>query len=77
MVKRFSVIITPFAAANVREAYEWLSARNPAYAKRWLTAIRDQIPGLDTLPKAHPVAPESAGKLTPLEETAKEYGVDI
>ena len=60
MVKRFSVIITPFAAANIREAHEWLSARNPAFAKRWLTAIRDQIQGLDTLPEAHPAAPESA-----------------
>ena len=60
MVKRFSVIITPFAAANIREAHAWLSARNPAYAKRWFTAIRDQIQSLDTLPEAHPVAPESA-----------------
>ena len=32
----------------------------PGVRKRWLTAIRHQIQGLDTLPEAHPVAPESA-----------------
>ena len=58
-MRRYEVIITPFAAANIREAHAWLTARNPEHADRWLAAIREQILSLDTLPEAHPVAAES------------------
>ncbi len=58
-MKRYEVVITPFAAGNVREAHEWLVVENPAYAAKWLDGIRDKIIGLETLPESHAVAPES------------------
>lgn len=42
-MKRYRVIITPVAAENMREAHEWLGAENPAYAAKWLNAIREKI----------------------------------
>jgi len=53
------VVITPFAADNIREAHEWLMAENPIYAAKWRDGIRDKILGLETLPDSHAVAPES------------------
>ena len=58
-MRRYDVIVTPLAAANIREAHAWLSTRNPDYADRWLAAVRDKILSLDTLPEAHPLAAES------------------
>ena len=49
---RYSVVVTPFAAANIQG--------NPVYADRWLAAIREKILSLDTLPESHAVARESA-----------------
>ena len=31
-MKRYKVVITPFAADNIREAHEWLMTENPVYA---------------------------------------------
>ena len=59
-MRRYNVVVSPFAAANIREAHAWLSARNPAYADRWLADIREKILSLDTLPESHAVARESA-----------------
>jgi len=59
-VKRYTVVVTPFAADNIREVHSWLAAENPVHAARWLDGIRDKILGLETFPEAHPVAPESA-----------------
>ena len=59
-MQRYEVVVTPFAAANIREAHEWLSAKSPDYADRWLAAIREKILSLDTLPESHAVAQESA-----------------
>ena len=58
-MKRFRVVVTPFAEANVREAHEWLAGENPAYAARWLAGVREKILGLERFPDSHPVAPES------------------
>ncbi len=58
-MKRYKVVITPFAADNIREAHERLVAENPVYAAKWLGGVRDKIIGLETLPKSHAVAPES------------------
>ena len=58
-MQRYDVVITPFAAANIREAHAWLSTRNPDYADRWLAAVRDKILNLDTRPESHPLAAES------------------
>ena len=59
-MKRYTVVVTPFAADNIREAHAWLAAENPVYAARWLDGIRDKIMGLETLAEPHAVAPESA-----------------
>jgi plasmid stabilization system protein ParE len=58
-MKRYRVVITPFAADNIREAHEWLMAENPIYAAEWLDGIKDKILGLETLPQSHALAPES------------------
>ena len=58
-MKRYRVIISPFAADNIREAHEWLAAENPVQAAKWLDGIRDKILGLETLPGSHAVAAES------------------
>ncbi len=58
-MKRYKVVITPFAADNIREAHEWLTTESPRYAAEWLDGIRDKILGLETLPDSHGVAPES------------------
>lgn len=58
-MNRYRVIITPFAADNICEAYERLMVDNPIYAAKWLDGIRDKILGLETLPESHGLAPES------------------
>ena len=58
-MKRYRVVITPFAEDNIRKAHDWLQSANPAYAAKWLAGIRDKILGLETLPESHAVAPES------------------
>ena len=46
-----AVVVTPFAAANIR---------NPVWADRWLAHVREKILSLDTLPESHETAKESA-----------------
>jgi len=58
-MKRYRVVVTPFAAGNIREAYEWHLAENPSYAAKWLEGIEAAILGLRTFPEAHGLAPES------------------
>lgn len=58
-MKHYRVFITPFAEENIREAYEWFLAENPAYAAKWLDSIRSGICGLENLPESHPISPES------------------
>ena len=58
-MKRYRVAITPFAADNIREAYEWYLTQNPAYAAKWIGGIESAILGLGALPEAHGLAPES------------------
>ena len=58
-MRRYRVVITPFAGENIREAHEWIEAENPVYAAKWLSGIRDKILELETLPESHATAPES------------------
>ena len=58
-MRRYRVTISPFAQDNILEAYGWLVAENPAYAKKWLGGIREKIVGLEIFPESHAVAPES------------------
>ena len=59
-MRRYRVVITPFAGENIREAHGWLEAENPVYAAKWLSGIRDKILELQTLPESHPVAPKAS-----------------
>ena len=59
-MKRYRVIISPFAEDNLREALEWIMAENPTYATQWLAGVREKILGLEIFPESHAVAPESA-----------------
>ncbi len=58
-MKRYRVIIVPFAGENIREAYEWFGVENPVHAAKWLNGIGDRILELETLPGSHALAPES------------------
>ncbi len=58
-MKRYKVVITPFAADNIRETFEWHQIECPHYAGQWLDGIRTAILGLDTLPTSHALASEN------------------
>ena len=58
-MRQYRVIVSPFAEDNIREAHEWLMAKNPAYASKWLAGVREKILGLETYPESHVVALES------------------
>jgi len=58
-MKRYKVVIAPFAEENIREAHEWLVTENPVYTAKCLDGIRDKILGLEILLESHAVAPES------------------
>ncbi|MGN7613030.1 type II toxin-antitoxin system RelE/ParE family toxin [Magnetococcales bacterium HHB-1] len=58
-MKRDRVMITPFAADNIREAHVWLQVENPVYADKWLDGLKQAISTLETMPKSHAIAPES------------------
>ncbi|MBF0425051.1 MAG: type II toxin-antitoxin system RelE/ParE family toxin [Magnetococcales bacterium] len=58
-MKPYRVVITPFAADNIREAYGWLKTGDPLHAARWLQGIKGAILDLSTMPESHPHAPES------------------
>ncbi|MBF0142957.1 MAG: type II toxin-antitoxin system RelE/ParE family toxin [Magnetococcales bacterium] len=53
------MVITPFAADNIREAHGWLKTENPPYATHWLRGIKEAILDLGSMPESHPLAPES------------------
>lgn len=38
-MKRYRVVITPFAEDNIRKAHDWLKSENPAYAAQWLAGM--------------------------------------
>ncbi|MEO5354078.1 MAG: type II toxin-antitoxin system RelE/ParE family toxin [Magnetococcus sp. XQGC-1] len=58
-MKGYRVVITPFAADNIREAYAWFLAENPVYAAKWLDDIQSGVFGLENLPESRLVAPAS------------------
>lgn len=58
-MKRYRVVVTPFAADNIREAYAWYRAENPISAMTWLEGIKAAILSLETLPESPGLAPES------------------
>ena len=59
-MKHYRVVVTPFAADNIRAAYEWFLTENPVYADKWRDDIGKRIVQLAILPESHPIAPESA-----------------
>ncbi|MBF0182312.1 MAG: type II toxin-antitoxin system RelE/ParE family toxin [Magnetococcales bacterium] len=54
------MVITPFAADNLREIHRWLKNDDPNFADRWLKGIKKAILDLTSMPESHSIAPESA-----------------
>ena len=46
-MRRYRVIVTPFAQDDIRDAYEWLLAENPVYAEKWFAGMREKTLGLN------------------------------
>lgn len=65
-MKHYRVVVTPFAADNIREAYEWYQTENPSYAVQWLEGIESVILDLRTFPESHGLAPESRAFASPI-----------
>lgn len=55
---KYTVIITPAAEAEAREAFEYINARAPMNAARWLQGLHQVIARLEIFP-GHGRAPES------------------
>ncbi len=50
-MKRYTVIVTPEAQSNIREAFLYINARSPLNAGRWLQSLHDQIETLERFPQ--------------------------
>jgi len=48
---KFRVIVTPEAQKGIRESFEYIHARAPRNAARWLQALYDQIDTLERFPE--------------------------
>lgn len=59
MAEKFTVLVQPKAASDVREAYEWLSLHAPEHAEHWLQGLRSSLAGLQYHPEKFPKAPEN------------------
>lgn len=53
------VLILPEAASEAEAAYVYIAKQSPEKAVAWYNGLLDAMFSLDTLPKRHPVAPES------------------
>jgi plasmid stabilization system protein ParE len=58
-MRKYTVIITPFAGENIREAFNWYQLENPAYATKWKSGLEASIRELNTFPESHALAPEN------------------
>lgn len=56
---RYTLVIQPPAAAEIEEAYLFISGHSPARAVRWFNDLSKAIETLETLPFRCPIAPES------------------
>jgi len=57
MARQYRVIVTPKAADDIRQEYEWLQERDPRAADDWLTGMRKLTLGLALMPVSHAGAP--------------------
>lgn len=60
MTKTCTVVVTPNAAVDLTDQFDWLRERNPRAADEWLAGMRKVILGLASMPETHALAPESA-----------------
>jgi toxin ParE1/3/4 len=60
MTKTYTIVVTPNAAADLTDQFDWLGERNPRAANEWLARMRKVILGLSSMPHSHALAPESA-----------------
>ncbi len=59
-MKRFEVIISPSAEADIAESFVWgLTEWSIEQAEKWVVQLRREIARLRTLPLRCPIAPES------------------
>ncbi len=47
----YTVTVTPEAQANIREAFLYISGRNPLNGERWLRALYKQVDTLERFPE--------------------------
>jgi len=57
-MKKYTVIITTTAEAELQAAYDWLAERTE-HAATWYNNILDAILSLEHLPESHPAAREA------------------
>src|SRR5438477_8604739 len=57
---KFRVVVEPPAAPDIEAAYLYLRERAPAAADRWLTGMEKALDSLQTMPRRHGLARESA-----------------
>jgi len=50
-VKKYEVIVTPEAQTGIREAFEYIEARSPLNAARWIKGLYGQIDSLERFPE--------------------------
>jgi plasmid stabilization system protein ParE len=65
---KFRVIVTPEAQTNIRAALEYIHARSPLNAERWLQELYQQIDTLERFPERCSFAREK----TYLEEDLRQ-----
>ena len=58
-MKHYTVVITPFAGDNIRQAFEWYQLENPLYAEKWKDELEKKIQNLSTFPESYSMAPEN------------------
>ncbi len=57
---RYTVIVTPEAESDLREAYRYIRDRAPRAAREWSRRVRSSINTLSRFPERCSLAPESA-----------------
>jgi plasmid stabilization system protein ParE len=58
-MKRFRLIVSPPAEADIAAAYEYIFAESPAYAARWRSGLLTASERLRRIPMRCRIAPES------------------
>jgi len=74
MTRKFEVILSAEAEANIDEAYQWIAEANQSAADRWYAGLIAALKGLAELPLRCPIAPETRLGLIDREVRQLLYG---